>query len=1380
MTRGILLTAAFLSALAPVSTLAVDDQSLLDRTLLKQVRPLAVNTTIVEQGEPQARLVTPTTEPWLAAAKCLQSEIETITGVQLPIVADSDLTHNEWHSGNLIVIGNLLASPAYARLYHNFFVCADAGYTGTEGFELRTVHEPFGPGTNVVALGAQAAVGLTRGTDRLLALIKQHGRKGQLVLPRLLELDLKRPGARAPVAKKLSESDIAHGKEFHDNVYARTGTERSAAHRVARDAMRYHRTGDEGYLALYRYGIMSHINYYRENEYIQTGGLGRYDRDFRDSWTWTFIVTWDLLEEHPTWTDDERLLITNHILRCLLECNVYQHWTSKASIESWRNFNSITHNHHTWPGLANLFGGWYFRRHYQHPMADDWLTIANGMFRGCRHSSKPWEDSAGYQWIPLRHVLTYSFASGDTTFIDEGHAGRAGQTVLMCIDSLGHQPAFGDHGSFLAASALPEILSQLEYANRDGRYRWALDRLEATSGAELEEAYYTDAKPKRPDELTGLNVSYLPRPHFDLNGRNAQYFPRANVSFEESFDKLTLRAGWKPNDDYLMLDGYSGGSHGHQDCNAIIGYTAAGAHWLVDAEYIRQTPKYHCAVTVVRDGVAIRNPAMARLDDVVQYEDSAICRTTIPDYNGLRWTRHIFWVPNQFVAAIDELTAVKPGDYSLSCCWRVYGQSTLDGNTLTLRQGDARFTLQNLSGDNLELVHIKDLANLPIQHLYQRRSAQLEKGQRICFLNVFGAGTADEPPFSASLAGERRVAILAGNDTWIAGAGPLETGDIHLDAQAWLADTSGVRLASAKSCTHGDQNLWHSDKPCALHICGKNAATGTAGKTPQPGQRPVLTVKSPNAEQLDPPLKLDLAQLGHSTEPQPQTTPTSLENARPLTVSWCFDDFPRTPKPLEIAAVRTNPDPHKSYQPAERLIDSRYSNSTNSCLFPAGKNVTIDLELHETRTITEVRIRAWEMNEGWQTKSRKLQVSTDGQTWKPVPGDFEVIGTQRWGGNVNTIYAQPVAREARFLRITAKPASDKSSVYFAEIEVLGTDEGQPPSLTAIATVDLDSDGTKETVVATGAGHILALDAAGHQRWQTNIGARITTLAAITLPGDASQSVIYGAAPNLLGLIGPDGKKLKEINIPQYRGIASEPQNLTVADLDGNGIPSIVVGAKSWQYLAYSPELELQWSNVIYAHSATVAEVADLDADGTKETVAGNAYFCLNIINSNGKRRLRAGRFGPEQSAVTSADLNDDGRREVILGTDGGDVLAFDLDGKQLWQRNVGDRVTSLVPMNTEGTTTIIAASDSGYVWAFDGNGKPRWHTNLGQPVRRLIPRDDTLIAAASAAGVVVLSQSGTVIAAATTPAPVVDLVLQPIHCTAQLANGSLCAIPLER
>lgn len=531
-------------------------------------------------------------------------------------------------------------------------------------------------------------------------------------------------------------------------------------------------------------------------------------------------------------------------------------------------------------------------------------------------------------------------------------------------------------------------------------------------------------------------------------------------------------------------------------------------------------------------------------------------------------------------------------------------------------------------------------------------------------------------------------------------------------------------------------------------------------------------------EWLDAPLKLDLAKLGGSVQPRPFTPATALKNAKPLSLSWRFDDFPRTPLPLHVVGVGADPEPRKSYRPVERLIQGQYSSSTGSCLFPKGETVTIDLELQEASTVSEVRIRAWEMSDNWQTSSRTLHVSNDGQTWTPVPGTFEIVGTERWGGNVNTIYGQPVDREVRFVRVTAEPASETGSVYLAEIEVLGTDAGEPPSLTALAGIDLDGDGSKETVVGTGGGQVVALDATGRRRWQADVGAQITALAGNEPSGVGPQSVVYGASRDLLGLIGPNGEKVKEIHIPQYRGIPSEPRNITVADLDGDGVASIVVGVRSWQYLAYSPELELQWNNVIYAHSATVAEVADLDGDGTMETVAGNAYFRLNIISSDGKRRVTAGRFGPEQTAVTSADLDGDGRREVVIGTDGGDVLAFGLEGNKLWERNVGDRVTSLAPVTLDGKTAVIAASESSYLWAFDADGKPLWRTTLGEPVRRLIPSGETLVCAASGAGVVVLSRSGAVLSVAATPTPVMDIAVLGDQCVAQLADGSVCGVSL--
>jgi outer membrane protein assembly factor BamB len=1372
--KGILMLAAMTAAGAALA-LPAKDRQLLDEVALKQVRTLSLDTALIRDGMALATIVAPTEAPWSTAAARLGSGIRELTGVELPLVAADSLPAAAWETGTLVVLGNLLVSSAYARLYHNFFVCADAGYTGSGGYELRSVHEPFHTGRNVLALGAQDEGGIVAAVDRLLLLCREHGRHGHLVLPRVLEVSLQQDGARAPVPVRLTEPQVAAGKEAYEAIYARVGTERAAAHRVAHDAMMYHRTGDEGHFECFRYGLLRHIRYYAEDDYINSDGLGRYDRDFRDSWTWAFVVAWDLLEEHPAWSAEERLLITNHVLRCVLECNVYQNWQSQERVAEWRAFRSITHNHHTWPGLANLFGGWYFQRHYQHPSADDWLAIALGMFGGCKRSSKPWEDSAGYQWIPMCHVLTYSQAAGEPTYVRDGHAAETGKVALMCLDNLGHEPGFGDTSSFTGASRFPHLFSALEYATGDGRFRWALERFGLPSRGELLEPYYTAVAPMRPDDLVGVAVSYLPRPHYDLNGLNPQYFPKANLPFEESFDKLTLRAGWEREDDYLLLDGYSGGSHGHEDCNAIIGYTAAGAHWLVDGEYIRLTPKYHSTVTVIRDGVAVRNPAMARLADAVWFGDGAICRTTIPEYHGIRWTRHLFWQPNRFTAVIDELAAVTPGDYALRCCWRTYGEPTLQGQILTLRQEQARFALLNLSAGEMELVYQRDLGNWPIHHLYQRRSQRLAAGERVVFANVFGAWQEGERPFSARRIDEGCVLVESAGEQVLLGIGGLETPGLSTDASAWMLRPGDLRLAAVTRLVRAGQEPWSSAEASALRVAGPTLVPGVRQSTPVAGQRPLTVVASaPAAAAAEFAGTLSALRARSAEAPEQTEAPVAESAADPL-LAWSFRDFPRLPEPLRATGITTDPEPRPAYSPKERLVDGRFTGSTVSCLFPAGAAVTIDLELAGLCTVREVRLRAWEMNDSWHTRERTLFFRGEGGdgAWAPVPGTFSVVGSERWGNNVNTIYALPVNQSATALRIVITPASPECSVYLAEIEVLGLNEGRPPELTAVTTADLDGDGMLETAVGTATGDLVALARNGSELWRVTVGRRITALAAANLDGSGRAAIAYGAAPDLLGIVSPDGEKLREVCIPAYRGIPAEPQNITIADLAGDGSLSIVVGVRSWQYLAYSPSLELRWQHVIYAHSATVAAIADLDGDGRQEIVAGNAYYRLNILDAEGKRRLTAGRFGPEQSAVATADLDGDGRQEVILGTDGGDLIVFDLQGNQLWERNVGDRVTSIIPLRLAGEQTLAVASESGFVWLLAADGTPRWKHSAGAPVRRLVAAPEGLLAMASGAGVARFSWQGEALPASVLSGSVTDGVFLGDLAAVLTADGAV-------
>lgn len=1346
------------------------DEAAWERIKIREVRPLHRSTALVSDGRPAAVIVPAPGAPWTGAAVSLHEAVRDATGATLPIVDPEQVDDATWQQSHLIVIGNLLTNPVYARLYHNFFVCADARYTGTAGYELRTVTDPWGTGRNAIALGAQAPEGLQAGLAALSAQVKQAAQPGALTLPWLRDLHLERNGRLVPV-DTLDAAGVKAEEEALDRYYASPGTERGAAHRTIAAGMKAHRTGDPGWLEVYRYGMARHMEYYRTNEYIVSQGPRRYDRDFRDSWSYGMVVAWDMLEELPGWNDSERLDITNHILRTVFECNLYQGWDNPDRVASWRKFDSITHNHHTWPGLANLFGGWYFSRHYDLPVAEDWLTIALGMYSSISRAAKPWEDAAGYQWIPMCHILTYALASGDQTFIDGGHALDAGRSALMMLNSVGDTPGFGDHGGIGPDGRIPMLLQRLAYVTGDGRFAWGVTWLQDEGRGELQEAYWADIEPQQPDDLVGVCADYLPKLHYDLLGTQQGYFEKPNLPWPQTFSKLTFRQSWDPGAEYLMLDGYAGGSHGHLDANAICDYTAVGKHWLVDGEYIRRLPKYHSSITVLRDGVGVTLPMNTRLDQACWYGDGGLSQTTMPGYNGLTWRRNIMFLAGGYTAVIDELTADEAGRYGLRCSWRVLGDAVLESDGLKVRQPGAGFCLRNLSGDALELAQVKELGGLPVFQLYQRRDVELAQGESTFFLNVFAAGD-HPPPIDAHATGPGKLAMRRDDGWELVGTHGCDAAGYRTDAALYRLSPRGIWLAGATRF-ESPGGTWSSEPPVSVRLDDGGVTGAEPGYLPRPGFQPAYHLAKQEtrlAFRLTP-LPDELV----AAAPAAAGDSTGLSQVARVAPAWRYTEFPVTPKALEAVAIAANVEPLAKYAPLERLITGRYSSSAGSCMFPAGQAVDLTVDLGREQMVSEVRIRAWEMNEGWRATGLAASLSVDGFAAddRPVAGEFEVSGTERWGNNVNTIHRLKFApARARQVRFHAAPARPENTVYFAELEVYGTQLDGVARLTCCAAADLDGDGRPEAVVGTGGGEVVALSADGAKLWETKVDGAVTALAAGPL-GDGPQ-VVYGTVNATLGVLGAGGAKAGQVEVPMYRGIPSRPQTILLADLDGDGRHEVVAGVESWQYLCYEPDLRLRWKTVIYAHSATVGAVGDLDGDGRREVVGGNAYYRLQLIGSDGRDRGAFDRFGPEQTAVATGDLDGDGKDEIAVGTDDGQLLVFNGDGTRRWDRQLGDRLTSLFV--TAGQVT--ASSESGYVWQLDAAGEPQWRTPLGSPVKRLLALPDGWLAVADRSGVVRLDGGGQPVAVTPLDAPAIDGVVAGPQAVVPLADGTAAGVPL--
>ena len=110
----------------------------------------------------------------------------------------------------------------------------------------------------------------------------------------------------------------------------------------------------------------------------------------------------------------------------------------------------------------------------------------------------------------------------------------------------------------------------------------------------------------------------------------------------------------------------------------------------------------------------------------------------------------------------------------------------------------------------------------------------------------------------------------------------------------------------------------------------------------------------------------------------------------------------------------------------------------------------------------------------------------------------------------------------------------------------------------------------------------------------------------------------------------------------------------------------------------------KWDTVIYAHSATACALADLEGDGRRSVIAGNAYYRLNLLGPDGRTRWENYTLGPEHTFVAAADLDGDGKEEILAGSDLGEFHALTGGRERLWDVNAGDAVRAILTHRPKG------------------------------------------------------------------------------------------------
>ncbi len=1297
---------------------------------IERPRPLNLRTPIVEAGQAVATICVPEGEAGMAVGERLAEAIQQRTGARPGVTADAHALVGS--DATIVVLGNLNNNFVVERLYWNKYVNIDAQSPGAGRYVLQVVHEPYNwpTGMNILVVGASDTAGLEAGVDELITRIPQANE--WVIEGPMIEVS------------GLEQLDAAAAQAVLDQEVGIDITQRFW------EAVRSYR--DTGQIAWAE----------RAKQIVLGPAAERYARDPQFHITWPEETTsnmigamWDVVEEAPVWTDEERVLATNVILNTLYVLPART--SGYGAIES---NPGIIWNHTTFPLIGIYWTARWFERYYGD--VDSKISV---MLNKCHHafmnqsrSWKPQEDAAGYVSIVPRHTIEYTLAENNYVYFENGSVLRHAEYEVGFCDNTGDAAGFGDNGYGRVPYA--NNLTWALWYYRDGRFKWWLDRI----GRGTQAAPYDPAiEPVEWTDLPGAEVFELHPEVYEYTSNYSDYGGEVtppNIPLEKCFDKIAFRESLDMDAEYFLLDGYSRGKHLQYDGNAIIKFFADGRDWLIDGDYLVRNTTDHNGVSVIRDGrVAELIPACASLDAMADLPLVTLSETTVHDFNGCDWIRNITWLKGQFVLVTDRVRANETGDYTFVGNWKTIAegeQRMEDGRVfVTERKGAGGVGNRNLATVTTDGVRaVKFLANT------SRLDTALELPAGELELTLFAQG------------------VDGGSDSFFVAIDGGDLIDFHIP-QGQFGPSSST---------------WNHETPTP------NVTIAEAGL-----HRITVSMREGPAPQLDRILVRDqegntVAEIEAEDAPG---LPEELVEAAPMERFFVKSDGEAASKltgrishvGLQITYMRQRLG--GEMQPGEtRTFHTIFYNDTDggpkdydvrrisdeaALVTRAGEPYMVVLTGDEVLPHGNMKVMAFTRAAAWGAGVSDFR--GEFHTEQPIaaevcsnPARLTIVGPEELR-TVNVGGLPLMLQNGRLemnltgfgeLQAATTELGDAFDSYVARAQAPGAavaTEAAPTLLpiersvevavpvgmeTApiwkLYPVDLDGDGAEELIVLRGnVAH--AMTAAGETLWRYEAGGKMLSVAHADLDGDGTLEVLLGSADENLYVVNAlDGELQRQhhVDVPLRVGNSSvrQPQvgTIAVGDVDADGMLDIIVCTLNGNLVRYDLDFNILWRYDSIPHGAVELELHDLDGDGTLNMVVANHYGAVQIFDEKGVPQPGVySELGDVRMAV--GDLTGDGIPEIANGSSTGafNVLTWRTQNGFTFP-NYGFSFSELLmgPLMGDEGNELSASSETGYVYALNGAGEVLARRNLGDAVNDIALLPESRLAAACDDGFVYL------------------------------------------
>ncbi len=1061
-------------------------------------------TPLIVAGEAAATLLLPRMEKYRAVAEEFAADFEAQMGVALPTLDEAEATDEQLAETTAIMVGNLATGPRSLQLYARRLIYSDGAFPGAGGYELRTVHDAWGPGANAVYLGASDPEGCRAAAEAFLGRIEQAE---DVTLPVIVDWQSEETNF-GPVSEERITEEVAKLKDYLHS-FSGAYQYKSAAGRPSAWARAYYLGGAESHARMYAEMVRVLAEYYeQENPDPPTFTLD------------AIVAGLDQIEECEALTDEERLMAQEWV-RQIVEDSM-DFWEMREPIRrAEAGKQAPTWNHQTHPALGIAAAAEYFDAHFTLPPVQWWAEVVDNLFEGQETAYKPLEDSANYQWITIAHTMKWALITGDMDIFENGTVAKTCELAIACHDNFGNEATFGDPWIEFGSNARTLMRIASLYYDRP-EFWWLTRRLDANAGTEEVLGYYNwSGEAAVPEEQIGLTSFILDPAVYE------QYDYSGPVPAESALDKAVFRDGFDPEDSYLMLDGISMGIHDHDDANAIIRFTANNRLWLTDMDYIRATPKWHNSILLSRDGETTAMPGLSELVAEAEFGNAGIVQSRAPGYAWADWTRTVFWMggPRSFFLVFDQLTALEPGDFRATAVWRTLGETEIVGNTLEVEQEGEHFRITSADGSRLSLRETWDRghgndrgyyseyphAGKMTQVLHQDKQATLDAGESIRFVNLFEAG--DEAEGALEPIGSDLHAIVTdGGVVGVFGIGPFDRGDVRIDAAVWIigenmgtfVDLREISLPGLQR-TADAQDLQIDQPDVFGPLMERLAADAQPPPAPAELQRPELP------RDLDVAWRAELPSDVRCTDVWGLSSPAQIaagtDGGEIALLSADGGEIALLSADGEVLWTREA----EGMVRAVRFIDLN-ADGTPELLSGADDAKLRAYDLSGD-LLWEVEIEGYHGRSGSVASVCAAQLDDDAASEVVIGSDnwhhygFDSDGTELW--RTNTTHASTVCATGDMDGDGRDEVAAGSEYYGSKVlddtgNRIGSVSGGP-NWPAAAMVDIDLDGAAEVLFGADDEIVRALGHGNEKLWDANVGGSVTDI--VGLAGDGSEVAV---------------------------------------------------------------------------------------------------------------------------------------------------------------------------------------------------------------------------------------------------------------------------------